>query len=346
MEPSLYSDTEASGPDSNVNKLKRSMTLDFNSSSAAKQKKLATVLASPDLNMLKLASPELEKMIIQANGMVTTTPTPTQFVFPKCVTEEQEAYARGFVDALAKLQATASNHQLAAVAQNSKVITQGIRPGGEVDPANPPHMTVPASLFSSALTVPSALSQIPAAAASGPQLLPSGYDLSVPPSSEVATTTSLPGGNYTSRLSSRSVTPPAPPKNALPSSISNIPTTANNYDMRVPHKVIKEEPQTVPCLSSSPPLSPINMESQEKIKLERKRARNRVAARKCRTRKLERISRLEDRVADLKGQNNDLASTALGLREQVNKLKQTIVEHVSSGCHIMMTQNISFGEIK
>jgi len=339
MEPSLYSDTEGPGPDSNVNKLKRSMTLDFNSSSAAKQKKLATVLASPDLNMLKLASPELEKMIIQANGMVTTTPTPTQFVFPKCVTEEQEAYARGFVDALAKLQATASNHQLAAVAQNSKVITQGSRPVvGDIDPAG--HPTIPVSIFSSGLTVPSALSQLPPAAA--PSLHPSGYDLSVPPSSEVSATTTLPGGNYSSRISSRSVTPPPPPKNVLPSSMSNIPTTANSYDVRVPHKVIKEEPQTVPCLSSSPPLSPINMESQEKIKLERKRARNRVAARKCRTRKLERISRLEDRVSELKGQNDNLANTAVGLREQVNNLKKTIVEHVSSGCHIMMTQNISF----
>ena len=35
--------------------------------------------------------------------MVTTTPTPTQFLCPKYVTEEQDAYARGFVDALAEL---------------------------------------------------------------------------------------------------------------------------------------------------------------------------------------------------------------------------------------------------
>lgn len=72
-----------------VNQLKRKMTLDFNSGSKTKQQKVTNLLASPDLNMLKLASPELEKMIIQANGMVTTTPTPTQFIFPKHVTEEQ-----------------------------------------------------------------------------------------------------------------------------------------------------------------------------------------------------------------------------------------------------------------
>ena len=59
------------------------------------------------------------------------------------------------------------------------------------------------------------------------------------------------------------------------------------------------------------------MENQEVIQLERKRARNRVAARKCRTRKLEKIARIEERVDDLKGQNSDLSSQASALRDQV-----------------------------
>jgi transcription factor AP-1 len=303
MEPSLYSDD---GPDSEVKKLKRSMTLDFNSSSSTKQKKLAAVLASPDLNMLKLASPELEKMIINANGMVTTTPTPTQFIFPKFVTEEQEAYARGFVDALAKLQNSAA---------------RALNPGRPQD----------LDRTFTTLTVPSA-----AAALSQSATVPTSA-VSLPSTSEIVTTTTLPGGPI-NRVPARSTV--SPPKTVLPTSLSNVPTTAVNSDLRLPY--IKEEPQTVPCLSSSPPLSPINMESQEKIKLERKRARNRVAARKCRTRKLERISRLEDRVKELKGQNSDLATTAVNLRDQVMKLKQQIVEHVNSGCQIMMAQNITF----
>ncbi|KAK0062984.1 transcription factor AP-1 [Biomphalaria pfeifferi] len=295
MEHSLYSDSDA--PDSVVNKLKRTMTLDFNSSSATKQKKLATVLASPDLNMLKLASPELEKMIIQANGMVTTTPTPTQFIFPKFVTEEQEAYARGFVDALAELQ---SSGALSA------------------------NRTQELSRTFTTLTVPTALSQsatVPTSAAAA---------VFVAAANELTATTTLPGGHI-ARLPSVV----SQPKTGLPTSKANIPS-----ESRIPQ--IKDEPQTVPCLSSSPPLSPINMESQEKIKLERKRARNRVAARKCRTRKLERISRLEDRVKELKGQNSDLVNTATSLRDQVMKLKQQIVEHVNNGCQIMMAQNIAF----
>lgn len=52
---------------------------------------------------------------------------------------------------------------------------------------------------------------------------------------------------------------------------------------------IKEEPQPQTLLPSSPQMSPIDMESQERIKLERKRQRNRVAASKCRKRKLGKI---------------------------------------------------------
>ena len=51
---------------------------------------------------------------------------------------------------------------------------------------------------------------------------------------------------------------------------------------------IKEEPSlTQP--ESPQSMNPIDMESQERIKLERKRQRNRVAASKCRKRKLGKI---------------------------------------------------------
>lgn len=89
-------------------------------------------------------------------------------------------------------------------------------------------------------------------------------------------------------------------------------------------------------LDLSAPVSPINMDNQERIKLERKRARNRVAARKCRTRKLERISRLEDKVKLMKTDNSQLGQSASSLRDELSKLKQTIIEHINSGCQIAM----------
>ncbi|KAJ0012120.1 hypothetical protein NQD34_013095 [Periophthalmus magnuspinnatus] len=104
---------------------------------------------------------------------------------------------------------------------------------------------------------------------------------------------------------------------------------------------LKDEPQTVPDAQSfgdSPPLSPIDMDNQERIKAERKKLRNRIAASKCRKRKLERISRLEDKVKTLKTQNTELASTASVLREQVAQLKQKVMSHVSSGCQLLPNQ--------
>jgi len=101
-------------------------------------------------------------------------------------------------------------------------------------------------------------------------------------------------------------------------------------DLHLQH--IKEEPHTVP--STSPPMSPINMENQEKIKLERKRLRNRIAASKCRRRKLERIGRLEDKVSILKGENSDLQAIVNKLRDQVCLLKKEVMEHMQAGCQI------------
>ncbi|XP_062830228.1 transcription factor JunD [Anolis carolinensis] len=119
-----------------------------------------------------------------------------------------------------------------------------------------------------------------------------------------------------------------------------------------------EEPQTVPEASpgippapppplplssgDSPPppsasLSPLDAESQERLKAERKRLRNRIAASKCRRRKLERIARLEEKVKALKGQNAELAATASLLRAQVAQLQGRVRSHLSSGCPINAT---------
>ncbi|TRZ16675.1 hypothetical protein HGM15179_010448 [Zosterops borbonicus] len=115
---------------------------------------------------------------------------------------------------------------------------------------------------------------------------------------------------------------------------------------RLPPTRPLEEPQTVPEVPPSaggeggssaptpPSLSPLDAESQERLKAERKRLRNRIAASKCRRRKLERIARLEEKVKALKGQNAELAATANLLRAQVTQLQGRVRSHLSSGCHI------------
>merc|ERR1719378_1074077 len=87
-------------PPTGVGSRKRqSLTLDLNSATAKRNKTVQSLLTSPDVQMLKLTSPELEKFLIQNPSL--TTPTPTGgYGFPKSVTEEQIMYAKGFEEAL------------------------------------------------------------------------------------------------------------------------------------------------------------------------------------------------------------------------------------------------------
>lgn len=243
-----------------------------------------SILSSPDLGLLKLASPELERLIIQSNGMVTTTPTSSQFLYPKTVTEEQE-FAEGFVKALEDLH---KQNQLSGVGGQT---SGGLELGANVAP-----VTVQLDL-------------------------PVYTNLNSYGSGPLETTV-----NY----STDTFPFPPPPAHHLGSAppqpeLSRI-------------QQLKEEPQTVPDVQSfgeSPPLSPIEIDSQDSVKAERKRLRNRIAASKCRMRKLERISRLEDKVKSLKSHNTDLASTASLLRDQVAQLKQKVLTHVNSGCQLL-----------
>ncbi|XP_053773790.1 transcription factor JunD [Desmodus rotundus] len=250
------------------------------------------LLASPDLGLLKLASPELERLIIQSNGLVTTTPTSTQFLYPKVAASEEQEFAEGFVKALEDLH---KQNQLGAGAASAAAAAGG--PSGTAAGAAPPGELAPAAATPEA---------------------PVYANLS-----SYAGSTGSAGSAATVAFAAEPVPFPPPPPGAL-----GPPRLA----------ALKDEPQTVPDVPSfgeSPPLSPIDMDTQERIKAERKRLRNRIAASKCRKRKLERISRLEEKVKTLKSQNTELASTASLLREQVAQLKQKVLSHVNSGCQLL-----------
>lgn len=245
MEASLYGDQEYADAPRNymdhMQQLKRRMTLDLE---PAKRARASQLLTSPDLRMLKLGSPELERLIAHQGGLATT-PTPggpqaVSAVFGRTATEEQEDYARGFADALQNLK------------QQERV---GYGGGGSGSGAAPVYTTLEST-------------------ASG----------------------------------------------------------------RAGEVRVKEEPQRVPSAASSdspPPSSPVDMVHQEHIKLERKRLRNRIAATKCRQRKLERIARLEDRVQGIRNDNSELSDVVNRLREQVHALKQEVREHSQHGCQIL-----------
>ncbi|XP_028284090.1 transcription factor AP-1-like [Parambassis ranga] len=288
----------------NPKTLKQTMTLNLNDPKNFKPQlgvKALDLLTSPDVGLLKLASPELERLIIQScSGL--TTPTPTQFVCPKNITDEQEGFAEGFVRALAELhyqqQIPATHPDAQTGAANSMASGAAVPEGGGVPysctvRAEPPEYTNLSTLNR----------------AVGSASAPAGERH--PPTSYAA----------------------APSHNHMDLQLA----AAQHQRLHA----LKEEPQTVPEMSGdTPPLSPIDMESQERIKAERKRMRNRVAASKCRKRKLERIARLEDRVKNLKSQNTELVSSANVLRDELALLKQKVMDHVNSGCQLILTQQL------
>ena len=128
----------------NKEEVRKRLTLDLNSP-RLKKPRFDVLLSSPDLNMLKLPSPELEKLIMQQNGLLSATPTPGGFVYPtptstsntnnsssnnnnnsRAVTRDQEMYVRGFDDALAEL------HQQAGAQQQQQQVQ--ILSGGQQQP--------------------------------------------------------------------------------------------------------------------------------------------------------------------------------------------------------------------
>ncbi|CAL9693487.1 unnamed protein product [Knipowitschia caucasica] len=253
---------------------------------------------------LKLASPELERLIIQNSNGVITTPTPGQYFYNRGITDEQEGFAEGFVKALDELhkmnQMAPPNVSLGAGGVTTCSAAASSVFGSTLQPEPPIYTTLNAYCPNTSLST--AASSYPTATIS--------Y---LPPHQQHAHSAPF---------------QPAHPGSAL-------------HPQRL--LTLKEEPQTVPDLLSSdgsPPMSPIDLETQERIKAERKRLRNRLAATKCRRRKLERIARLEDKVKVLKSDNAGLSNTASVLRDQVAQLKQKVLTHVSSGCQLMLTSKM------
>ncbi|XP_005735886.1 transcription factor jun-B-like isoform X1 [Pundamilia nyererei] len=262
-----------------------------------------------EVGSLKLASPELERLIVQSSNGVITTPTPAQYLYNRGITEEQEGFAEGFVKALDDL------HKMNQMAPpNVSIGTGGVG------------CSAPVSVFGSSM-----------------QPEPLEY-------TTLSSCTTNP--SLTSAASYPSTTISYLPHHQYHQHPQAVAHGSHHFQHSLagagihPQRFggMKEEPQTVPDMqssdNSSPPMSPIDMENQERVKAERKRLRNRLAASKCRRRKLERIARLEDKVKVLKNDNAGLSSTASLLREQVAQLKQKVMTHVSSGCQLMLAPKV------
>ncbi|XP_035493299.1 transcription factor JunB-like [Scophthalmus maximus] len=313
---SAYGHPGAALPDYKL--LKQNMNLNFADSYRNSNFKSQHLRADSDLYSaeaadvcsLKLASPELERLIIQnSNGVITTTPTPGQYLGYRGITEEQEGFAEGFVKALDDL------HKMNQMAPpNVSIGTGGVA------------CSAPASVFGSSMH-PEPLEYTTLSSCTNNPSLSSAASY---PSTTISY---LPHHQYHQHAQAV-----AHGSHHFQHSLAGAGIHSQRFGG------LKEEPQTVPDMqssdNSSPPMSPIDLENQERIKAERKRLRNRLAASKCRRRKLERIARLEDKVKGLKTDNAGLSNTASVLRDQVAQLKQKVMTHVSSGCQLMLAPKV------
>jgi len=310
-------------PSQQGGKKRQNLTLDLNSASS-KKSRVQNLLTSPDVQMLKLTSPELEKFLNQ--NPTLATPTPSGYIFPKSVTEEQMMYAKGFEEALEHLRSAET------------IVTSA--PTIPSDPPPPP----PPTTFNINTTLTSLKNVAPTTL-----VIPSVPSASFPHNTSLAPRTSL-------VMPELPTEPVILPPSVLPSRPLSRPSSgaSGSYDGSESYHAmdgikIKDEPSDDASISGgeSQPgfcdrLSPIDMESQEKIKLERKRLRNRQAATKCRKRKLERISQLDGRVQQLKEENGDLVAVVKKLKANVAMLKQEVIEHVNHGCEILTNEETTF----
>merc|ERR1712172_265810 len=292
---------------------RKALTLDLNAASGigpsglgnfSKKSKFAAshILTSPDVQKLKLSSPELAEFLSRNPTLATPTPSGGNYIFPKTVTEEQESYVKGFEVALKNLQ----QHQIP-----EQTITGS-------------HIGLP-SVIKNEPNTRTSIETIEKAAAS---------KLVVPNNSKE-------GHLALSSVPEFSPRPESSASGSMDSAELRIKEEMDdsNDDFDEDDSFSDEESVKTPAPKGrgggrSKKITPINMESQEKIKLERKRLRNRLAASKCRKRKLERISQLEVKVKDLKGENSELYNVVKKLKQSVANLKQEVIDHCSSGCQI------------
>merc|ERR1711863_51676 len=279
---------------------RQNLTLDLNSASP-KKNKVQNLLTSPDVQMLKLTSPELEKFLSQNPSLAT--PTPSSYGFPKSVTEEKMQYAKGFEEALEKIKYQENfGPNTDTVTAANTLVTLSSGQSGQQDQQ-------------SALQLPLSLPNTSSLSLT-----------SLPPSNPLSRPNSGASGSYDSDTYQL-------PEGSVSVKIKDEPDDRSVDD---------EDDEESLLSPAGAGVSPIDMESQEKIKLERKRLRNRQAAAKCRKRKLERISLLDDRVAQLKTENTDLAAVVKKMKSSVASLKQEVLDHVNSGCEIRMSDATVF----
>lgn len=327
---------------------RRVMNLDLNSMDRHRNRtmSLSDLLFDELLSPVKSASPGNCRSVASST---VTTPTPTQFLFPTSVTAEQEAYASGFVRALEELHRSegqcATKPTLVDSAdysptQSSQLITLNNVPRFNSFAA-PPSYSQAIGIGSGIVWPGSKLDNI-VRSLSSPHVQPVKSCLSYLPTADC----------FDSLSTVRPLSATSPNIfTQFPRQASSLKVVDNhnggqraNWHTMMPvsaacslstgagnQSLSAAADSTVSC-----PPTKVDMDEQDHWRLERKRAKNRVAAARCQMRKVERISGLQEKVQELRDNNARLARTVAELTNHVSTLRKQILMHTERGCRMMI----------
>lgn len=298
-------------------------------------------LKEPDSKLLysnRLSTPDIATVASLLTGVdssliTSQAPTPTRFTRPE-VSAEQDMYTRGFLEAMDNYQTGNRQPEALAPSNNHKLVTSSstMDIGSIGGPAmNTSDMSAVTSHYMSGhnhsieavaptyvkptmdyhglSTMPNANTEPASIYSSVPQFVSNSYTPPIINFPSVMDTSYSPYST-TSIMSQHSQPPPS------------------SMDTNLPPQMMKELSRVVPA----------DIKTQEQMKVERKKARNRIAASKCRLRRLQRESDLQGKVRVLKEHNHELNNEVTGLKAQINNLKKALIQHMKGGCQVNLPE--------
>lgn len=308
--------------DQNVGSFRKSSELNYN------QHKGKLVFSDRLITSdISLSTPEVTSLLnLTGIDSLTTSqaPTPNRFLRGD-VTSEQEMYARGFLEALDELN-TGNRQPEAMPPSDMKLVPSS---SGALSRAAVHHSSQ--DLITSSSHFMSGPN--PSLEAVAPTYVTATMDYIpniAPPSHSEPTSVYASTNGF-----APSYTPVA---NHFPPSVmdyggystqsSSVYSQSSIISGQLPTQMMKDLQRVVPADSKT----------QEHMKVERKKARNRIAASKCRLRRLQRESDLQGKVRVLKDHNQELANEMTGLKSQINNLKKALVQHMKGGCQVNLPE--------